>query len=147
MKKTGKNILVVDDDPDFLDMAQEALQSEGYHVITKTNGHTALTAIDGGAAVDVVITDCKMSPMSGLKFVSALRRRGLPAPIIMLSAYGTVETYLKAMHLGVYEFVNKPVKLKELKAIVESALRCPIPHGYGPFTEMTKPKRHRFKHL
>ena len=60
--------------------------------------------------------------MDGLEFILAAKRILPSAPVIMLTAYGDVETYLKAFNLGVFEYINKPVRAKELGRIVQAAL-------------------------
>jgi DNA-binding NtrC family response regulator len=125
----NKTILLVDDDPDFLHSVEEAMQNLDYRVITKTDGHDALSVLQEGIVVDVVITDYRMPGMNGLEFMSALRKKGLSMPMILLSAHSDVEIYFKALKLGAYEVTNKPISMKELGAIVKAALSCPTPNG------------------
>src|SRR3990172_8244327 len=63
-----------------------------------------------------------MPGMDGLEFLTLLKQGAAAVPVIMLTAYGAVETYLKSLSLGVFEYVNKPVKAKELGRIVKAAL-------------------------
>ena len=125
MKKSGKTILLVDDDLDFLDYVGEVMKGSGYRVIAKPDGNAALSVLDEGTAVDLVITDYRMPGMDGLKLISALRTRVLSIPVILLSAQGDIETYFRALNLGAYEFVNKPVSMRELNVIVKTALSAP----------------------
>jgi DNA-binding NtrC family response regulator len=75
-----------------------------------------------GTNIDLVITDYRMPGMDGLEFLNMLRQKNPTVPVIMLTAYGAVETYLKSLSLGVFEYVNKPIKAKELGRIVQAAL-------------------------
>jgi DNA-binding NtrC family response regulator len=114
----------VDDNPELLSCFQAALQNVGYQIITKKNSQAALSALDEGAVVDLVITDYMMPGMDGLEFMAALRKRSLSIPVIMMTARGDMDIYIKALNLGAYEFLNKPVSIKDLNAIVTSALNA-----------------------
>lgn len=117
-----KTILLVDDELENLRSLGEILNRFGYRVIAKPDGQSAMSVIKEGTAVDLVITDYRMPGMNGLEFLSSLRQERPAVPAIMLTAYGAVETYLKSLSLGVFEYINKPVKAKELGKIVRAAL-------------------------
>jgi len=63
-----------------------------------------------------------MPVMDGLEFLSALRLMDATVPVIVLTAYGAVESYLKSLSLGVFDYINKPIKAKELGRIVQAAI-------------------------
>ncbi len=117
-----KTILLVDDDLHILDVLEEILNSFGYKVIPMPDAESALSAIREGANVDLVITDYRMPGMNGIEFITVLRQVLPSVPAIMLTGYSSVEIYLKSLNLGVFEHLNKPVKVKELDRIVRSAL-------------------------
>ncbi len=117
-----KTILLVDDELENLRSLGEILNRFGYRVIAKPDGQSALDTVRGGTAVDLVITDYRMPGMNGLEFLTSFRQVKPEVPAIMLTAYGAVETYLKSLSLGVFEYVNKPVKAKELGRIVKAAI-------------------------
>ena len=117
-----KTILLVDDELENLRSLGEILNRFGYKVIAKPDGQSALSVVDDGTKVDLVITDYRMPVMDGLEFVTSLKQVQPSIPVIMLTAYGAVETYLKSLSLGVFEYVNKPVKAKELGRIVKAAI-------------------------
>jgi DNA-binding NtrC family response regulator len=117
-----KTILLVDDEMEILKSLGEILSRFGYRVIAKQNGQDALATMKEGTNIDLVITDYRMPGMDGLEFLNMLRQKNPTVPVIMLTAYGAVETYLKSLSLGVFEYVNKPIKAKELGRIVQAAL-------------------------
>ena len=117
-----KTILLVDDEIEILKSLGEILNRFGYQVIAKQEASSALALVREGEKVDLVITDYRMPEMDGLEFLNALRLINASVPVIMLTAYGAVESYLKSLSLGVFEYVNKPIKAKELGRIVQAAL-------------------------
>lgn len=117
-----KTILLVDDELEILKSLGEILTRFGYQVIAKQAAQEALASVKDGANIDLVITDYRMPGMDGLEFLNALRQMDPSVPVIMLTAYGAVESYLKSLSLGVFEYVNKPIKAKDLGRIVQAAI-------------------------
>ena len=117
-----KTILLVDDELEILKSLGEILTRFGYQVIARQAAQDALSILADGAQVDLVITDYRMPGMDGLEFLNALRRKDPDVPVIMLTAYGAVESYLKSLSLGVFEYVNKPIKAKDLGRVVQAAI-------------------------
>ena len=114
-------ILVVDDEEQIRRALRSVLAARKYDVRLASNGEEAIdTAID--FAPELVILDLAMPGMDGLEFLNALRLLNPSVPVIMLTAYGAVESYLKSLSLGVFEYLNKPIKAKELGRIVQAAL-------------------------
>jgi DNA-binding NtrC family response regulator len=124
-----KTILVVDDEPDLLNTLAETLGRAGYKVIPKPDAESALAVVREGTKIDLVITDIRMPGMSGSEFVTVLKQALPSVPVIMLTAYGSVETYLTSMSSGAFEYVNKPVKAAELRRIVKAALEWSKAHN------------------
>lgn len=114
-------ILVVDDEEGARELFSTILSEEGYDIALAENGEEAL-ALFKETPYDLVITDIKMPVMGGLQLLQEIRDTGSKTDVILVTAYGEVETYLKAMSLGAAEYINKPVRIKELKRIVHKVL-------------------------
>ncbi|HUI67889.1 MAG TPA: response regulator [Nitrospirota bacterium] len=116
-------ILIVDDEPEILDSVSEVLRKCGYNVIPRSDGESALSYVNGDNPVDLVISDYRLPGITGLDILMAIRQRTPNLPVIFFTGNGTIENYLKATALGVFEFLNKPVRMKDLSRIVDAALR------------------------
>jgi two-component system response regulator (stage 0 sporulation protein F) len=114
-------ILVVDDEEGARDLFNTILIDEGYDVSLANGGEEALDLFKNNP-FNLVITDIKMPVMDGLQLLQEIRKLGSKTDVIMVTAYGEVESYLKAMSLGAAEYINKPVRIKELKRIVHKVL-------------------------
>jgi len=128
-KKREKTILLVDDEQENLRTYEEILVDLDYRVLTRSDGDTALALLRGGAAVDLIITDYRMPGKNGIEFVLELRRLRPFVPVIMITAYGSIETYLHSISLGVFEYVHKPISKEEFERIVHRALHAPKPEN------------------
>jgi len=102
-------VLVVDDEENLRHLLGLILGRAGYGVVTAQNGKDALARL---GEADVVLCDIRMPEMDGLTFLGALPP-GAP-PVVMMSAYGTVDTALEAMRRGAYDYVSKPFKADEI---------------------------------
>jgi two-component system response regulator (stage 0 sporulation protein F) len=114
-------ILVVDDEEGARELFNTILTDEGYEVSLAPGGVEALDLFKNNA-FQLVITDIKMPVMDGLQLLQEIRKMGSKTDVIMVTAYGEVESYLKAMSLGAAEYINKPIRIKELKRIVHKVL-------------------------
>jgi two-component system, response regulator, stage 0 sporulation protein F len=114
-------ILVVDDEEGAQELFNIILTDEGYDVSVANCGEEALTLLKN-IPFNLVITDIKMPTMDGLQLLQEIRKTGTKTDVILVTAYGEVESYLKAMSLGAAEYINKPIRIKELKRIVHKVL-------------------------
>lgn len=117
------NILVVDDEANIRLTLRAALESDGYSVREAGDGRAALDAIVQHRPA-LVLLDLSMPTMDGMTFLARLRE--LPSadrpPVVVLTAYGSIEAAVRAMKLGARDFVEKPVTPDDVRAVVESAL-------------------------
>ncbi len=114
-------LLVVDDREDNREALAEALQRSGYTVLVAAGGREAIARISAHAP-DLVICDLKMPDVDGMEVLKTARAAPNPPELILLTAFGTVETAVDALKLGAFNYLTKPVNLKDLRAQVERAL-------------------------
>ena len=115
-----KRILIVDDEESFRNVLTVILRKEGYEVEGATNGEEGLNKISN-AAFDHVLCDIRMPKMDGLEFLRESQKAGAEAPVIMMSAFGTVDTAIEAMKLGAYDYISKPFKPDEIILTLKKA--------------------------
>lgn len=115
-------ILIIDDDPHFLRVLQRILSGEKFSVTATSNPCEAVGLLRSGS-FDLIICDLRMPECDGLNLLQAIRGAGNEIPVIILTAYGEVDTYLEAMNAGATEYLNKPIKSDELVPVVHNCLR------------------------
>lgn len=118
MEQGCKRILVVDDEENARVALSRILTHDGYEVSAVRNGMEALNYLRS-RDVELIITDLNMPEMNGMMFLRELNRSHPASNVIMVTAYGEVESYLEAMTLGAFEYINKPVKYDELKKVID----------------------------
>ena len=114
-------ILIIDDDPHFLRVLQRILSGEKFVVTATSNPCDAIDLLHSGN-FDLIICDLRMPDCDGLNLLQAIRSAGNEIPVIILTAYGEVDTYLEAMNAGATEYLNKPIKSDELVLVVRNCL-------------------------
>jgi DNA-binding NtrC family response regulator len=122
MDASARQILIVDDEPEMCSLLSDILKEEGYEVATAASGEKALGKMGENAFV-VVITDLNMKGMPGMTLLKEIRRLHPDINVIIMTAFGSVETAIKAMKQGAYDYVMKPVKSDEIVLITEKAVR------------------------
>lgn len=121
------SLLIIDDEVNMLDMLSVFLRKEGYEVDTAENGRQGLDAALN-KRYDCILCDLKMPVMDGLQFLEEAKAHNVEATFIMMSAFATVDTAIRAMKYGAYDFVIKPFKIDEIlctlgKAAERAALK------------------------
>lgn len=124
---TAARILVVDDEPDLLTLYELALIREGHQVQTASTLAEARSAL-AEATFDVLITDMRLPDGLGMELLRELAAARRPERSIMVTAYGSPETAVEALKAGAFDYLTKPVDLKQLRTVVASALQdAPAP--------------------
>jgi two-component system response regulator AtoC len=108
-----KRVLVVDDEENFRHILSVILKKEKYEVDTASNGNEALQKISSDP-FDQVLCDIRMPGMDGLDFLKEVQKIEAGANVIMMSAYGTLDTAIEAMKQGAYDYISKPFKPDEV---------------------------------
>lgn len=114
-------LLVVDDEPQILQVVSGILLDEGFEVLTAPDGETALKLV-ADASPDLVLLDIALPGMDGLEVLTELKRLYATLPVIIISAYGSVENAVKATRLGAYDFIEKPPHADNILLTVRNAL-------------------------
>jgi DNA-binding NtrC family response regulator len=121
MKKEKINILAVDDDKEFLTLLHDVLKDEGYEISVAESMPDAIKKVKG-ILFDLIITDKNMPEPKGADLINEIKSISPASKIIVLTGFGDVESYLELMNLGIYDYLNKPVKMSELKITIKRAL-------------------------
>ncbi|MGD2037624.1 MAG: sigma-54 dependent transcriptional regulator [Desulfobacterales bacterium] len=119
-KKPQKRLLVIDDEENMRHMLSKVLGKTGYFVETASNGYEGLEMIQN-ADFEFILCDIKMPNMSGMDFLKAARDKIKTTTVIMMSAYGTIDTAIEAMKLGAYDYISKPFKTDEVYLTLKKA--------------------------
>ena len=119
--KVKYSILVVDDEEPARIGLTKIIKNAGYNAKAAKSGKEALKILEE-EPFDIVITDLKMPTMSGIELLKEIKKRWPEIGVIILTAYGEVESYLEAMDLGAFEYLNKPVRIYELEVIIKKLL-------------------------
>lgn len=118
------HILIVDDEPDIRESVRDILEDEGYSVAVAEGAAQAQAALQARRA-DLILLDVWMPEMDGIGLLRHWHAHGgLPAPVVMMSGHGTLETAVEAIRLGAYDFIEKPLSLDKLLLTVENALQA-----------------------
>jgi len=120
-KSAQKRLLVIDDEENMRHMLASLLGSNaGYLVDTASDGYEGLQMIDRNQ-YDFILCDIKMPRIDGMQFLKSARDKIADTTVIMMSAYGTIDTAVKAMKLGAYDYISKPFKTDEVYLALKKA--------------------------
>jgi DNA-binding NtrC family response regulator len=132
MVAAGATILVADDEPNLRRVLSAILQREGYEVRQAENGEDAIDQID--EAVDVVITDLKMPRVDGMAVLEHVATRHPNVPVIMITAFGSVEHAVAAVKKGAFDYIEKPFEKEQIRQIVAKAVAQANANAQAPTT-------------
>jgi two-component system response regulator AtoC len=116
-----KKILIVDDEFNSRTLLAQLFQEDGYSADTAENGKTALEALKS-TPFDILITDIRMPVMDGIELFHRAKEIYPHMPVILFTAYGTIEAAVKALKEGVFHYLEKPVNFDLLNHTVQQAL-------------------------
>jgi DNA-binding NtrC family response regulator len=119
-----RRILVVEDDEDMRENLRRILMGAGYEVQLTQDGTEALAALQS-LPFHLVITDLIMPRMSGLDLLQVVRKKHRDLPVLFLTAFGDWATFVKAMDMGVVDFLTKPFRADSLLGVIQGILNRP----------------------
>ncbi|AJE02892.1 sigma-54-dependent transcriptional regulator [Geobacter pickeringii] len=117
---TNRRVLVVDDEENLRHMLRVMLRRSGYDVDEAADGADALV-LARRAPYDFILCDIRMPVLDGPGFLRAAREEGLPCTVVMMSAYGTIDTAISCMKEGAYDYISKPFKNDEILLVLRKA--------------------------
>ncbi len=151
-----KRILVVDNEAKMRRILELSLKHMGHQVEQAADGVEALAAIESGS-FDLVLTDLRMPRMDGIALLNALRERGDDVPVIVLTAYGTIETAVAAMKLGAADYIIRPFEMDTIELAVTRVLamqavqrenrflKDELSRGWGEFIGVSRPMQELYR--
>jgi DNA-binding NtrC family response regulator len=134
-----KNVLLIDDDLNHWPALAVALIEAGYQVIVETDAESAVAVLREDVTIDLIIIDYQMPGLDALSFRTMQRELMPNVPVIVLARHCNVDSYLKVMSLGAFEYLNKPVRICELTRIVKAALEQRLDHDHVSMHERQSP--------
>ena len=119
----AEKLLIVDDEPDMLKLLGMIIRDKTpYETITTNNPTEALDLVRKGG-YDLVITDLKMPGLDGVEMLEAVKKYDADIPVIIMTAYGTVETAEESLSKGAFDFITKPFRKEQILFTIEKALK------------------------
>jgi two-component system NtrC family response regulator len=116
-----ETVLIVDDEKNYLVVLSAFLSEEGYETLTADSAQRALEIVET-TDLDLVLTDMKMPTMDGIELLKRIKEKVPDLPVVIMTAYGTVEKAVGAMQLGAFNFILKPFQNETLKQIIRKAV-------------------------
>jgi len=124
-------ILVIEDDRNVCWAFEEFLRDGGHEVTSASSAEEGLEAI-GREAPDLIVLDVRLPGMSGIDALPEIRKRGCGAPVVVITAHGTMDTAIQAIQRGAFEYLLKPIDLEKAAEVIERALRTGGTGAQGP---------------
>ena len=139
-------ILIVDDEPRILLLMKSLLKANGFEVETAKDGPSALEIVQKGD-IEIVITDLRMTPMDGMQLFGEIKKFNPEIPVILLTAYASVETAIEAMKSGIFDYLTKPFKVDDMLACLKRAQDKLRTTASVSSSSASDPLRYRFENL
>ena len=122
--RTQPKVLVVDDEPDLLELLELTLSRMGLDAVRADSVATAIRLLDH-EPFDLCLTDMRLPDGEGLRVIEHINGKGLDIPVAVITAYGSAANAVAALKAGAFDYLSKPVALEQLRALVKQALKVP----------------------
>src|SRR5438128_2596339 len=139
-------IVIIDDEPAMVEVIVTLCREKGHQVFPFNSAAKAVEQLDS-IAPQVVIADIKMETMTGFDVLRHVREHHRQTAVILITAYGTVETAVEAMKMGAYDYVTKPFKIDELQLTVQRALDYQAALRENVYLRKELKNRYRFENI
>jgi DNA-binding NtrC family response regulator len=116
-------ILAVDDELDMLALLKMIIEGYSEHQVTATNNPVEAAELLDKEQFDLIITDLKMPGMDGMELLAAARQKDEDAMVMVITAYGSLESAEEAMAQGAYDFITKPFRKEQILLAIDKAMR------------------------
>lgn len=116
-----ESILIIEDDIEMIELLRDCLKKNGYKVDSASNGSDAIRNVEE-TDYDLIISDLMMKEINGLDLLETIKKIRNDAVVIIITAFGTIETAVEAIKRGAYHFITKPFKLSDMNIIIEKAI-------------------------
>jgi DNA-binding NtrC family response regulator len=111
-------ILVVDDEPNILEVIQSFLESEGYEVRTAESGASVFSYLDGDDT-NIVLLDIRMPDIDGLQCLRYIKEKYPTIEVVMMSGFATLQMARKSLEIGAFDYLRKPLSFNHLKEVIQ----------------------------
>jgi len=119
----AEKILIVDDEPDMLKLLSMIIREKSPYEVTTTNNPVEAIELVKKGGFDLVISDLKMPGLDGIEIIEAVKRLDEDTPVVIITAYGTVESASEAMLKGGFDFITKPFRKEQILFTIDKALK------------------------
>jgi len=122
-KNMPERLLIVDDEPDMLKLLSMIIREKTPYVAVTTNNPLEALEFAKKGGFDLVIADLKMPGLDGIELLEAIKKADEEIPVIIMTAYGTVESAMETMRKGAFDFITKPFKKEQMLYTIDKALK------------------------
>ncbi len=126
MSEVKGKVLIVDDEPDIVEIVSLFVESFGYEFVSANSGNDGFAKFQEDPGINVIISDVMMANGSGVDLITKIRGSGSQVPVIFLTAYASKEYTLEGLRMGVFELIDKPFEADNIKKVLDSAMRARI---------------------
>ncbi len=139
-------VLVVEDDDAMRDLLVEELSDAGYEILSAANGRAGVDVVLS-TPVDLVVTDLRMPDLDGFDLIRDVKASQEAPHIIMITAFGSIETAIKAVKLGAFDYITKPFEFEELLLVIDKALNDRKLHRHIEHLQREVEGKYRFGNI
>lgn len=118
-----ERILIVDDEPDMLKLLSMIIREKTKYEAVTTNNPLEALELAGQGGFDLIIADLKMPGLDGMELLEAVKRVDEDIPVIIITAYGTVESAMETMSKGGFDFITKPFRKEQILYTIDKAIK------------------------